>query len=110
MAATGPRKIPGQYRQRKIIYLLGGADTDGPNLDMSCEANFQGTFRLMRGYVFYNYLYHYYGAASLPNQSVVTVPGVAHVADEMFNSECGLLCLFDKSVVPTPSCGHICGQ
>ena len=121
MAAAGAWKIPLQYWQRKVVHLLGGADTDGPHLDTSCEANFQGTFRLMRGYVYYNYLYHYFRTVSLPNQSLVTVPGVAHDGDQIFNSECGRMCLFDRSSYPgdepfsattssTPSCGHICGH
>ena len=111
MTAAGKRKIPQQYHQRKVVYLLGGADTDGPNLDTGCEANLQGSFRLMRGYVYYNYLFHYYRRANLPNQSLVTVPGIAHNGDGMFNSDCGRMCLFDKSSAPTtPSCGHICGH
>jgi len=111
MNATGAKKIPQQYRQRKVVYLLGGADTDGPNLDTGCEANMQGSFRLLRGYAYYNYLYHYYRAFNLPNQSLVTVPGVAHNGNEMFNSSCGIMCLFDLPVtLPAPSCGHICGH
>jgi hypothetical protein len=110
MAATGIRKIPHQYRQRKVVYLLGGSDTDGPNLDTGCAANFQGSFRLLRGYVYYNYLSHFFQTPYLPNQSLVTVPGVAHDADAMFNSACGLTCLFDTPASTPPACGHICGH
>jgi hypothetical protein len=110
MAATGKGKIQRQLRQRKVVYLLGGIDTDGPNLDTGCEANLQGPFRLLRGYVYWNYLFHHFGGP-LPNQSLVTVPGVAHDGDGMFNSPCGQMCLFDKSAAtPPPSCGHICGH
>jgi len=111
MNAVGAGKIRQQYHQRKVVYLLGGADTDGPNLDTGCEADLQGSFRLLRGYAYYNYLFHYYRTTHLPNQSLVTVPGVAHNGDQMFNSGCGIMCLFDKSVTsPVPSCGHICGH
>jgi hypothetical protein len=87
-----------RYLTRRVIYLLGGNDVD-PNhsaLDKSCMAESQGAFRLERGTL---YFAHIQRRAKLQNLSLrhtrIEVPGVAHDADRMFNSVCGLAALFD---------------
>ncbi len=87
-----------RYLTRRVIYLLGGNDTD-PNhsaLDKSCMAEAQGAHRLERGN---NYFAHVLKRAKLQGISLrhtrVEVPGIAHEADKMINSLCGKAALFD---------------
>ena len=87
-----------RYLTRRVIYLLGGSDVDPnhPALDKSCMAETQGINRLERGT---NYFAHVQKRAKLQNVALrhtrVEVPGVAHDADRMFNSVCGMSALFD---------------
>ncbi len=92
------RALEQRYLTRRVIYLSGGNDVD-PNhsaLDKSCMAETQGANRFERGL---NYFAHVQKRAKF--QSVVLrhtrveVPGVAHDADRMFNSPCGMAALFD---------------
>lgn len=87
-----------RYLTRRVIYLSGGNDVD-PNhsaLDKSCMGEAQGVNRLERSV---NYFAHVQKRAKF--QSVVLrhtrveVPGVAHDADRMYNSLCGMAALFD---------------
>ncbi len=94
------KAIEQRYLTRRVIYLLGGADTD-PNhsaLDKSCMAEAQGANRLERGT---NYFAHVTKRAKQQNitlrQTRIEVPGVAHDADRMFNSVCGRSALFDAA-------------
>ena len=91
-----------RYLTRRVIYMGGGRDVD-PNhsaLDKSCMAEMQGANRLERGL---NYFSHVQKHAKLQAVTLrhtrVEVPGVAHDADRMFNSVCGMAALFD-----TPGC------
>jgi predicted outer membrane repeat protein len=84
------------FRLRRVMYLLGTADTLTDQLDMGCEANLQGRRRYDRGTIYKNYLAHFYGETSRPCiQTVADVPGVGHSATGMFQSECGQFALFD---------------
>jgi hypothetical protein len=92
------KSIEQRYLTRRVIYLLGGADTD-PNhsaLDKTCMAEAQGVNRLERGN---NYFAHVSKRAKTQSLTLrhtrVEVPGVAHDADRMFNSICGKSALFD---------------
>ena len=87
-----------RYLTRRVIYLSGGSDVD-PNhvaLDKTCMAETQGANRLERGL---NYFAHVQRRAKLQGVTLrhtrVEVPGVAHDADRMFNSVCGMSALFD---------------
>lgn len=91
-----------RYLTRRVIYMGGGRDVD-PNhsaLDKSCMAETQGVNRLERSL---NYFSHVQKHAKLQGVTLrhtrVEVPGVAHDADRMFNSVCGMAALFD-----TPGC------
>ena len=87
-----------RYLTRRVVYLLGGNDVDPnhPSLDKSCMAETQGINRLERGS---NYFAHVQKRAKLHSATLrhtrVEVPGVAHDADRMFNSVCGMSALFD---------------
>lgn len=87
-----------RYVTKRVIYMLGGKDVD-PNhsaLDKTCMAEAQGAFRLERGN---NYFAHMQKFAAAQNATLrhtrVEIPGVAHNADQMFNSACGMAALFD---------------
>lgn len=87
-----------RYLTRRVIYMAGGNDVD-PNhaaLDKTCMAETQGANRLERGL---NYFAHVQKRAKFQGVSLrhtrVEVPGVAHDADRMFNSVCGMAALFD---------------
>jgi hypothetical protein len=97
MRTPGLDGIRSQYLSRQVVYLLGGADTD-PNddsLDTDCEAMIQGSQRLERGTIYYNYLQHYYGSAVLGTHTKSIVPGVGHDHQLMFDSDAGRKFLFD---------------
>ena len=97
-----------RYFTRRVIYLLGGSDTDPKHraLDISCMAETQGKHRLERGN---NYFAHVLKRAQSQKiglrHSRVEVPGIGHDADAMFNSTCGKAALFD-----TPGCEMKLGQ
>jgi hypothetical protein len=97
MQAVGVSQLRSQYAQRLVVYLLGENDTD-PNdddLDKECPAKLQGTQRLERGTIYFNYIYHFYGASEIQGrQTLVTVPGVGHSASAMFNSPQGIKAIF----------------
>jgi hypothetical protein len=93
------RPVPGAdalaaaYATRRIIYLLGGADTDPQQaaLDRRCAASAQGPDRLARGLAYAKAILLAHPDAP---QRVVQVPGVAHDGRAMFTSAQGLAALF----------------
>ena len=94
MKKAGVDTIRRQYAQRDVVYLLGSEDNN-PNsssLGKSCRAMFQGSQRLERGTIFYNYLEDFYGYKL---HTKVIVPGVGHNSRSMFNSAQGREVLFD---------------
>jgi hypothetical protein len=100
MDAVGIDRIRSQYAQHQVIYLLGEADNDptpdeGDELDQNCPAMLQGSQRLERGTIYFNYLNHFYGALVIQGKhTVVTVPGVGHSAQGMFTSPQGVTAIF----------------
>jgi pimeloyl-ACP methyl ester carboxylesterase len=92
--------IEENYSRRDVIYLLGTADTDPhhPDLDVSCEAEAEGPYRLARGEAYFAYMKSRHAAAL--SQRLWKVPGVAHDERGMFHSSCGMAALFDL-----PGCG-----
>jgi hypothetical protein len=100
MSTTGVGQIISQYPKREVIYMLGSNDND-PNdidntdLDTSCAAMFQGAHRLERGQIYHNYILHFFQRQTVGNHRMVVIPNVAHSANGMFNSECGVRYLFD---------------
>ncbi len=87
-----------RYLTRRVVYLAGGNDVD-PNhsaLDKSCMGEAQGANRLERSV---NYFSHVQKRAKVQGVTLrhtrVEVPGIAHDADRMFNSACGMAAIFD---------------
>lgn len=84
---TGPDRIVRQMLQRDIVILVGGEDTriDDPDLDVSCQANLQGQFRLQRALYFIAHI------ASFPEYGVKKnyniVKGYSHEGDMIGSNE-----------------------
>jgi hypothetical protein len=97
MARTGAEQIRKQYPEREVIYLLGSEDDDphSKDMDQSCGAMLQGPDRMERGRIYYDYLLQYFERRTVGKHKLVLVPKTGHSAEEMFNSDCGLLYLFD---------------
>jgi pimeloyl-ACP methyl ester carboxylesterase len=92
----GADSIRKMFKKRQVVYLLGGNDAD-PNsssLDQSCQAELQGSCRLERGTIYFNYLKHYYGDEITKTQQMDTVPDVGHDNFLMFSSAKGRYWLF----------------
>ncbi len=96
MKLAGVNSIINQYLNREVIYLLGEEDrcSNAQDLATSCQALHQGTQRLERGIIYFNYLQHYFGSTILENHVQIIVPGVGHDCRKLFNSEIGKYCLF----------------
>lgn len=83
-----------QFRTRRVIYLLGTADTLTEDLDVYCQANYQGRRRYERGIVYQRYLAYYYGPSPC-YQMGLDVLGGTHDKDVMFRSKEGSFAIFD---------------
>lgn len=96
--AIGASAMQNQYKQRRVIYLLGMLDTDPnhPELDISCSGMIQGKQRFERGMIYYKFLNYYYGNSITQNHILDSVPGVGHDNDLMYNSPKGLYYLFSN--------------
>ena len=87
-----------RYLTRRVIYLLGGSDTDPnhPALDKSCSGEAQGVNRLERGNAYFAHVTKRAKMQSIAlRHTRIEVPSIAHDADRMFNSVCGKAALFD---------------
>jgi hypothetical protein len=96
MTISGAALIRTQFATREVIYLLGDQDTDtnDPDLDTTCEGNWQGPQRYHRGTAYFNYLGVFYGASIYQKHSKVVVPGVGHDSSMMYDSTGGKNALF----------------
>lgn len=104
MESVGEEQIMAQYESREVIYLLGEEDDDPnhPGLDTGCSAMLQGDHRLERGIIYFNHLYEIFGYSIFWHHEQAIIPGVAHDANAMFTSDCGLYYLFDYG-----ECDHV---
>jgi len=100
-------KIRTQYQYRSVLYLVGSIDND-PNdtantlLSKTCESMLQGSQRLERATIFYEYLKHYYGPQIMNNQDFKVIQNVGHVGRDLMTSEEALKFIFPESVSPSP--------
>jgi pimeloyl-ACP methyl ester carboxylesterase len=95
LANRAPAELEASYVARQVIYLLGTRDID-PNhreLDKTCMGEAQGPTRYWRGRAYADYMKARHPGTF--NHVVLDVPGVAHNADKMLNSPCGMAALFD---------------
>ncbi|MFT4128726.1 alpha/beta hydrolase [Labrys sp. (in: a-proteobacteria)] len=101
LASPSPDALEKTYTARRVIYLLGTADTDPnhPALDKTCMAEAQGPYRLARGEAYVSAMRQRDGGT--PRHSLWLVEGVGHNGDKMLTSSCGLAALFDQPGCPT---------
>ena len=106
MSVTGIDSIRDRYSRRKIHYLIGTIDTGGTQ---DCESMTQGSNRLERTIIYYNYLQYYYGGQIIDNQQIALITGIGHDYNGIFSSSCGRNAIFklgnceqfDNLVYPT---------
>jgi pimeloyl-ACP methyl ester carboxylesterase len=99
-AAANWQETEDGFAKRDVVYLLGTADNDPdhPELDKSCAGEAEGPMRFARGQAYFAYLHARH--PSDWNQRLRFVPHVAHSADEMFTSQCGIASIFDHGKCP----------
>ena len=73
MSMMGIDSIRERYSRRKIQYLIGTIDTGGTQ---DCESMKQGSNRLERSIIYYNYLQYFYGSQIVDNQKIALISGV----------------------------------
>ncbi len=84
------------YKEREVVYFLGGNDNnpDAYLLDTTCQAMLQGSHRLERGQIFFEYVQHLYGPEILNDHHMEIVSGVGHTHIGMFSSSQGQHIIF----------------
>ena len=55
----------------------------------------QGSNRLERSIIYYNYLQYFYGSQIVDNQQIALISGVGHDYDGIFSSSCGRSAVFN---------------
>jgi hypothetical protein len=75
-----------EYKYRKVLYLVGELDTKDFALDKSKSAMLEGSNRLERMKIYYNYLKTYYGDEITDHQSMSVVPHVGHSGRALMHS------------------------
>ena len=95
-----PAELEARYVHRDVTYLVGLADNDPnhPVLDRSCAGEAQGPHRVARAYAYWEMLKARHGTDL--RQRFVTVEGIAHQGQKMFNSACGQAVLFGADTCP----------
>jgi hypothetical protein len=94
--SAAPSNFIDRFTGRDVEYLLGEDDTDpeDSSIDTSCEGEWQGSQRFERGNNYWESLLSVIGTTIKEHQTVVTVPGVAHDGELMFESPRGQAALF----------------
>ena len=92
MSMMGIDSIRERYSRRKIQYLIGSIDTGGTQ---DCESMAQGSNRLERSIIYYNYLQYFYGSQIVDNQQIALISGIGHDFNGIFSSSCGRNAIFN---------------
>jgi len=98
-ASSTPTQLEQAYVARRVTYLLGMLDdaattaADYADLDVTCAAEAQGAFRYQRGLAFYAYAT---GLLDAGGSALFTVPGCAHSAPCVFQSDAGIAAVFGE--------------
>lgn len=92
MSMMGIDSIRERYSRRKIQYLIGSIDTGGTQ---DCESMTQGSNRLERCIIYYNYLQYFYGSQIIDSQQIALISGVGHDYNGIFSSSCGRSAVFN---------------
>jgi len=93
-AESGWQTLEEGYARKEVMYLLGTADIDPreKDLDITCAGEMQGPNRFLRGRAYFTWLRARHQLEW--NQQMWFLPGIAHSANRMFTSECGVAALF----------------
>lgn len=83
MRSVGEQRLQKNLVNRKVVYLLGSADTGEAQLDTSCAAMLQGKDRFERGNIFVEHLNTFFPKN---NALKIIVSGVGHNSAKMFQS------------------------
>ncbi len=96
MQKVGSVQIVEQYKSREVVYLLGGADKSrwDSSVDKSCQADLQGSNRLERGQVYFNYIGQVLGKTVYKNHRQIVISDVNHDARELLVAPEGVNELF----------------
>jgi pimeloyl-ACP methyl ester carboxylesterase len=96
-ASFTPSQLQQAFLSRDLTYLLGSLD-DGPTeladineLDQTCPAEAQGSYRLFRGLAF-----HAYASMLGAQQDIAVVSGCGHDGSCVFQSSAGLAATFPQ--------------
>ncbi len=101
MSKAGAVNIQKQYKEREVIYLLGGDDTVADsNFENSCKDQVQGENRLQRGILYFSHTIIHFGIRP-SNHRFVIVPGIGHSPSLLYPSECG-----KKFILDIGSCSY----
>jgi len=97
-----------QYASRFVMYLVGSSDAD-PNasdLDKSCQAMLQGSHRLERASIYFNYLKSFYGPQITDLHTFSIATGIGHSGRRLMTSSHGLRLIFDHDLSDIDRDGH----
>ena len=97
MADIGSSTLEANYKSRNVVIFLGDKDTSRDEMffDDSCSADLQGYNRVDRGLAFWHHAMQVFGDGQRRRHTLKVAPGVDHNAEDMIQSPCGLLLLFD---------------
>ena len=87
---VGSNTVVAHYPGRKVLYLVGDADTGTASLDVSASAMLQGTNRYERGLIYYEHLKTRFPVPNLSRHRLAVIPGVGHNSFDMITSSQGL--------------------
>ena len=92
------RMMRNQYADSEVVYLVGDKDNNPHDSSLSRRvgANLQGTHRLERAKIYYNYLQYYFGNKITKKQHLHIVNNVGHSSKGLMNSKYGRKYLFTK--------------
>ena len=87
-----------QYKERNVLYLVGSEDNnpDDPFLSTTCYSMLQGTNRLERAQIYFEYLKYYYGTQITNKHMFKIVQNVGHWGRGLITSEEGVAFIFSE--------------
>ncbi|MHC4386439.1 MAG: hypothetical protein ACYSUG_05545, partial [Planctomycetota bacterium] len=88
------------YPQKSILYLVGSKDNNGDDssLGKGPGATLQGSNRLIRGRLYYNYLRHFFGDEIKNHQRFYVVKNMGHWGRGLMTSQACLNFVFGQEM------------
>ena len=100
MSRSGRAQIREQFSRRDITYIIGTEDTLDQDLDIRCQAMYQGRQRYERAIIYTNYVQHYFGPQVLSSYRLGIVANMGHSETGAFTSRFGMRSIFDVDPGP----------